>query len=145
MNCADILDAWAVDVVIDETDLVTESLKIPKLHSKYLGWFSYARLKLKSLQHKRKTLTSTLREYYAGDLNHPDSLKEISRPPWARKVLKQDMHYYIDADKEMVVLNLKIATQEEIVLVLEEILKALNTRNFLIKSSIDFMRLTMGG
>jgi len=45
----------------------------------------------------------------------------------------------------MVDLNTKIGYYEEVVSVLEEILKALNNRNFQIKNAIDWRRLTNFG
>ena len=44
----------------------------------------------------------------------------------------------------MVELNVKIAYQTELVEVLEEIMKNINTRGFVIKNSIDFLRFTNG-
>jgi hypothetical protein len=44
----------------------------------------------------------------------------------------------------MVQINTKIAYQQEMVDVLEEILKSINTRGFAIKNSIDFLKFTNG-
>jgi hypothetical protein len=44
----------------------------------------------------------------------------------------------------MIELNIKIAYQSELVEVLEEIMKNINTRGFVIKNSIDFLRFTSG-
>ena len=84
-------------------------------------------------------------DYYKGDLNNPEDLQEIDREPWPKKVLKQDLRYHIESDKEMVDINIKVAYQEELVDVCQEIIKNINNRGFVIKNSIDFMRFTMGG
>jgi hypothetical protein len=143
-----IIDEWSKDVTIDRNELAIEALNIPKLHSKYLTMFSHARLKLKSLQSKRKILNRDLREYYLGngnDKNDTSLLDKLQREPIGYKVLKQDAQSYVDADDMMIQLNLKVAMQQEIVDVLEEIMKSINTRNFVIKNSIDFMKLELGG
>ena len=93
---------------------------------------------------KHKILQQRLMDYYRGDLNNPEDLAELGREPYPFKRLKQEVSYYVDTDKEMVQLNTKIAYQQEVVDVLEEILKSVNTRNFLIKNSIDFLKFTGG-
>jgi hypothetical protein len=142
-----IINEWSNDVAIDRNELALESLNIPKLHSKYLTMFSNARLKLRSLSSKRKILNCDLREYYLGNANDENDtslLEKLQREPIRYKVLKQDVQSYIDSDNVMIQLNMKVAMQEEIVDVLEEIMKSINTRNFIIKNSIDFMRLELG-
>jgi thymidylate synthase len=144
MKIEDVIQLWQEDCKIDETELSRESLNIPVLHGKYLRYYSQERLKLRSLKLKHKQLTQKLMDYYRGDLNNPEDLKEINRDPWAKKVLKQDVSYYVEGDSEMIALNIRISYQSELVEVLEEILKSINTRNFLIKNSIDFLKFTSG-
>jgi hypothetical protein len=52
---------------------------------------------------------------------------------------------YMEADRDMIELSLKIGMQGEKIEFLESIIKSLQTRNFLIKNAIDFMKFTMGG
>ena len=140
-----IIESWTIDSKIDDVELDTESLKIPTLHAKYLKLLYEQKLKLKSLILKRKTLTRVLSEYYKGDLNHPDDLKELNREPWQRTVLKQDLPSYIDSDDDMIKLLTKISYQEEVVSLLEDILKSINNRGFQIKNGIEWRKLTNFG
>lgn len=144
-----VLAEWTKDASIDESNLTIESLNIPKLHSKYLTKFSHAKLKLKSLQIKRKELQGNLQEYYSGDsndINDRSLLEKVNKEDWNRnRVLKSQVQSYVETDEIMININLKIAYQQELVDVLEEILKSINTRNFVIKNANDFMRLTIGG
>jgi hypothetical protein len=141
----DIIAMWQEDVKIEETELSRESINTPILHGKYLKHYSEQRLKLRSLKLKQKQLHQLLLDYYRGDLNNPEDLANLGREPYPFKRLKQDINYYVDSDKEMVDLNVKIAYQSELVDVLEEIMKSINTRGFVIKNSIDFLRFTSGG
>jgi hypothetical protein len=93
---------------------------------------------------KQKQLQQRLMDYYRGDLNNPEDLAELGREPYPYKRLKQDINYYVDSDDEMVQLNTKIAYQQEMVDVLEEIIKAINSRGYVIKNSLDFLRFTSG-
>ena len=103
------------------------------------------KLKLKSLMLKKKTLSKRLSEYYKGDLNNPEDLKEINREPWPKTVLRQDLNTYIESDTDMIALLTKIAYQEEVVLLLEDILKMINNRGFQIKNAIEWRKLTQFG
>ena len=135
---------WQKDCKIDETELSLESLNVPALHAKYLKIYSTQRLKLRSLNLKKKELKVKLGDYYKGDLNNPEDLKEIGREPWPKKVLKQDLYDYVEGDVDMIALNTKIVYQEEFVDVLTEIVKNINGRGYVIKNSVDFLKFTMG-
>ena len=145
MNLDEVVDIWIADSKVDETELSRESLKTPLLHAKYLKMYSEEAVKLKSLYVKRKRIQNTLNAYYKGDLNNPEDLKEIDREPWSRKVLRQEVQEYVDADEDMVKINIRIGYQEEIVSALKEIIKAINTRGFAIKNAIDFLKWSGGG
>ena len=145
MKVDEITAMWLDDARIDDVDLDTESLKIPSLHAKYLKILYEEKLKLKSYIIKRKTFSRVLSEYYRGDLNNKEDLAEIGREPWSRTVLKQDIASYVDSDHDMIKLLTKISYQEEVVSLLEDILKNINNRGFQIKNTIDWRRLTQFG
>jgi len=144
MKIEDIISMWQEDVKIDETELSRESLNIPLLHGKYLKHFSDERLKLRALKMKHKQLSTRLADYYRGDLNNPEDLAELGREPYQFKRLKQEVSHYVDSDSEMIQLNTKVAYQQELVDILEEIIKAINTRGYVIKNRLDFLRFTSG-
>ena len=144
MKIDDVVEMWQKDCKIDETELSLESLNVPSLHAKYLKIYSNEKLKLRSLNLKKKDLKVRLSDYYKGDLNNPEDLKEIGREPWPKKVLKQDLYDYVEGDVDMIALNTKIVYQEEFVDVLTEIIKSINGRGYVIKNSIDFLKFTMG-
>ncbi len=141
MNIEEYIDDWQRDSSIDRTELGIESLKIPTLHSKWLRCLTKERQKLKSLQVKKQILNKTLHEYFSGDLNNPEDLNFIKREPFLKKVLRTDLSSYIDTDSEMINLNLKIIYHQELVDVLDEILKAINGRNWIIRNAVDWYKL----
>jgi hypothetical protein len=145
MNIEDIMDMWTQDAKIDDVDLDRESLSVPNLHAKYLKILYQQKLKLRKLIIQKKTLVKVLGEYYKGDLNNPEDLKEIQREPWSRTILKQDINSYVDSDDDMIKLLTKIAYQEEVVSLLEDIMKNINNRTFHIKNAIEWRKLTNFG
>jgi hypothetical protein len=145
MKMNEILEEWKTDTKLDDLNLDSESLNIPRLHSKYLTMLSDTRLKLRSLRIQRKQKVRELMSYYSGDLNNPEDLERIKRDPWAKKVLRSDIMGYVDTDPEITEHDAKIEICEEKVDVLTEIIKSINGRNYNITNAINFRKLTMGG
>jgi len=85
------------DLVIDDTELDTESLKTPILHNKYLQYYNKFNLLLKKSQWEERTLNREKWEYYTGK-SDPSVYKE---KPFDLKVLKADVHIYINSDDDL--------------------------------------------
>ena len=145
MNIETILNDWSEDCKIDETNLSHESTNIPILHSKYISMYTNAKLSRLRIYEKRKEIKRKLTEYYSGDLNNPEDIKEIGREPFNKKLLNTQVQTYVDADDEMININLKIGYQDELIKLLEDIVKTIHTRNFIIKNSLDYQRFMNGG
>ena len=128
------------DLVIDDTELDTESLKTPILHNKYLQYYNKFNLLLKRSQWEERTLQREKWEYYTGK-SDPSVYKE---KPFDLKVLKNDVHIYINADEDIQKIQAKIIYQEAIVNYLEQILRMINNRSFTIKNAIEWRRFTSG-
>ena len=128
------------DLVIDDTELDTESLRTPILHNKYLQYYNKFNLLLKKSQWEEKTLQREKWEYYTGK-SDPEVYKE---KPFDLKVLKNDVPIYINADEDIQKIQAKIIYQEAIVNYLEQILRMINNRSFTIKNAIEWRRFTSG-
>jgi hypothetical protein len=142
MKLEEIESLWEQDSKIDRTDLDNESLKIPMLHSKYYKIYLREKIQLKSEELEYKQFYKLKHEYYNGKLSQ-EELKDLGWEPF-QFVLKNDLQVYIDADKDVITRLLKLQVQREKVELLENIIKTLNGRGFLIKNAIDFIRFTSG-
>lgn len=142
MKLEQIIEEWRKDAQFDDSKLGVESLNIPTLHNKYLKILSQARLTLRKLKIERKHSYKVLREYYLGNLNNPDDLKEIKREPWVQKVMKNDVKDYVDTDEDMIEIDTKIEYIEEKIEVLTEIMRMINSRGYQIKNAIEWRSLT---
>ena len=60
-------------------------------------------------------------------------------------ILKQEISTYMEGDKEIIDLSLRVGVAQEKVDFLDSIIKSLQTRGYLIKSAIDFQKFIMGG
>ena len=138
-----IFELWEADSKIDRTELGEESLKIAQLHHKYFKIFSNERLTLKKLTVDYKRLKLQKYEFYTmGPTEESQALGwEL---PAQGKILRADATQYVEADKDIVDISLKIGLQEEKLELLESIIKGLNSRGFNIKTALDYLKFTSG-
>ena len=144
MTLDEIQAAWKQDSSIDRTELGEESLKIPQLHSKYFNMFSQERLTMKKMDTDYKRLLRLKHEYYTGVISEED-LREQEWEPFMLKILRTDLALYLDSDKELQHMQLKLDLQKEKVDFLDSAIKSLTTRGYQIKNAIDWTRFQMGG
>lgn len=144
MKIEEIYEFWDVDCKIDRTELGSEATKIPQLHNKYFKVYSKERLIIKQLQEKRKQLKLLKFEYYSGSLDQ-ETLEEKGWIPNRKKIIRSDLDMYIEADQDMVDINLRIAMQQEKLDLLESIIKSLNSRGFELSSAIKWEQFRNGG
>lgn len=143
MNFDEIVGEWSKDCKIDETELSSESLKIPYLHSKYLKMLLKERASLLKLKADYKKTKRKLLEYYLGEMDR-EELDEFGRDQIYKKILKNEVDTYIDSDDMMIEATLKMSFQQEKVDYLESVLKNIANRGFQIKNAIDWERFTQG-
>jgi hypothetical protein len=144
MKLEDILENWSKDALYDDLNLDRDSLAISSLHAKYIQILAIERSLLRSCMAKKKGLYKDLREYYLGTLNNNEDLERIGREPFLHKVLKNEVHNYVDSDGELMKLDNRISMQEEKVETLLEIVKAIHKRSFDIKHAIEWRKFTQG-
>ena len=143
MKIEEVLELWSKDSIVDKTELADESIKIPKLHHKYYNIFVHERLRLKALELEYKKLKLAKHEFYTQGPNEETRDKGWKMPPIGRP-LKSDIPMYMDADSDISEIALRIAYQNEVVELLESIIKSLINRGYNIKTAVDFIRFTNG-
>ena len=128
------------DLKIDDTELDSESIKIPLLHNKYLQYFNKFSLLLKKAEYDRKVLTRQKWEYYTGK----SDASVYKEKPFDLKILRTEVHIYMDSDEELQRADQKEAYLKQVVSYLEQVLRSINSRNFIIKNAIDWKKFTSG-
>lgn len=140
----ELLSEWSTDSTINELDIKGELIKIGNLKAKYLKAMSHHNLRVKVLEKEYNSMRKMKWEYFSGDLNNPQDLQTYGLEPWSKKVLRQDIQMYIDADKDIANLLLKKASNLEIVETCKEIIKELNNRTFQLRAYIDYKKFLEG-
>ena len=143
MNFEELNKMWAQDCKIDETNLVRESSRTPELHSKYYNLFYREALRVRKLKADLTELERAKTEYYNGSMDELE-LKTRGWKPWPLKIIRQDIDKYVESDKDIIELSLRIAMHEENAKYLESIIRQINARNFHIKNMIDMLKFQSG-
>jgi hypothetical protein len=142
MKIDSIYEEWGKDSEIDKTELGDESIRIPKLHHKYYQIYTAEKMLLRKYDADMRKLKLDKYEFYTMGPNE-DTPKDWKLPPRGM-ILKTDIPMYIEGDKDIIDLSLRIGIQQEKVDLLESIIKSLTNRGFQIKAAIDFLKFTMG-
>lgn len=143
MNLEELKNSITKDSQIDSTELGVESLKIPQIHSKYLNILTDLKLLLTKQQQDYAVLKLRKWKIYTGKASQ-EELDQWKEDPFDLDILRTDVDKFIDADKSLNDLKAKISLTEVKVKTVEEFLKALNNRNFAIKSAIDWQKMMNG-
>jgi len=143
MNIDEIMSEWKTDSEIDVTELADESIKIAKLHQKYYEYLIKEKLLFKKNESDLKLLRLEKYEFYTQGHNE-ETLKKGWELPSKGMVIKSEIPMYLDGDKDIINLNLKISYQQEKIDLLQSIIKSLNNRGYNIKSAIDWIKFTSG-
>lgn len=140
----ELVEMWSSDAKMEETEPGRELLKIPNLHAKYLKILTSHNLQLKLINNQYNQKKKLKWEYYSGDLNNPEDLEKYGLEPMTKKVLRQDLQLYLDADEELNNILLKKVLHQEIVDFCERVLKELHSRTFQLKTFVEWERFTGG-
>ena len=79
-------------------------------------------------------------EYYTGKADP----SVYQAKPFDIKVLKADVHIYMDSDPELQKADQKVAYLDQVIKYLEQVLRGVNNRTFLIKNAIEWKKFTSG-
>ena len=143
MTLEELEKEWASDCTLNEADIIGETKKIPLMHSKYYKLYIRSAMKVKKLKFDLLELQKLKHEYYSGSLAKED----LDKHGWKQnqlRIMKSDIPKHIESDKDIIELSMKIGFQSEMLKFLEEIIKQINGRNFLVKNIIDYLKFTNG-
>lgn len=129
------------DIAIDRFNLVDESARTPQLLSRYLLLYSEEKNKAQYYRMKYFKRYRERKDYYLGQADDEVYEKE----PLDRKIIRQDVNDWLNADNELCALQAKLKLQESIVEYLERIVKEIERRTFTIKNMQEFIKFEAGG
>jgi hypothetical protein len=147
MTLEQVLAEWANDSNLPKSDLDETSRNTPKLHAKYLTQLSNAKLRLKKSEMDQKTLLQKKWLWYNGKMTKEqiDELGWGYDPLNGLKVMKGEMDYYYDSDKDIQESELRIQYLKTLIDTLSEIVNNLNWRHQTIGNMIRWKVFEAGG
>ena len=143
MNLENLKELITKDSQIDSTELGIESLKIPQIHSKYLTILADVKLLLTKQQNDLAILKLRKWKIYTGKASR-EELESWGEEPSDLTLLKSDVEQFVEADAKVIELKSKVSLNEVKLKMVEEFLRSLNNRNFMIKSAIDWQKMMNG-
>ena len=145
MNLDDILKEWETDCQIGHR-LDEASQQTPQLHAKYLNYLMQAKLILKRTEGLQSVLLKDKFLWYSGKMSRED----IDQRGWSHdpfdglKMMKSDLNYYYESDKDLQASEAKIAYYKVMIEALTEIVSTLKWRHSTIKNIIDVRKFEAG-
>lgn len=144
MKLTDIQEMWAKDVIVDQTQLGHEATRNPLLHSKYLNQLSNCKLLLRKAEADYLRMRKDKYRYFKGEMTR----SELEARSWTqyqgRVPLKTEMEEYLTTDDDMIRLTDKLEYLKTCHFTLEQIMKAIASRGWEIKSGIEWFKLQNG-
>ena len=144
MKIDEIQVMWEQDCGIDDNYLGEAATFTPKLHSKYIKLLIEAKLKLSKLNSDYNTIRKTKFRYYRGEM----SREELKTEGWDQyqgiKPLKNEMDEILTGDDSLNSISLRIEYLSSMIYLLESILGQIRSRDFQIKSGIDWKKFLAG-
>lgn len=141
MNLDEIQKMWNRDSEIDKDDLANESLKIPQLHAKYYELYNTVLLLRERSKETYDKLYLERYNYYTGRAE-PSVYEEEPFPYKVRE--KESIQRHMSADERLSKVDMKIRYYDTMLRYLEEIIKSLSNRGYIIKNAIDWLKFTSG-
>ena len=139
-NLEDIQDMWREDSVIDDVLLDEASLKIPRLHSKYIDLLNEYTLLSKKAKQESKKAKHIKTLYYSGKALP----EEYEEEPFNYKVSRGDVPNWVSVDDEVMKIEMKIEYYQTVIDMLSDILRQIHQLSFNIKNTIEWRRFTAG-
>lgn len=145
MKTEEIVEMWNGDSRIDPTDLSGAALSSPRLHAKYYRIYMQEKDELMQLAGALKLLRLEKFEFYTqGPTEEVVANWKVKTLPDSGTIYKADVQKYIDADLDVMNLELRYNRQLEKVKFVEAVISSLRDRGYAIRNAIDFMKFQMG-
>ena len=146
MNLEQIKEQWSKDCEIDDIELDSASLEVPKLHAKYQDLLTSKILLSKQYEFKYNALLKDKWLWYNGKMDS-DRIKELG---WADdpfdglKIMKSDMQFFYNSDSDLREIKAKIEYLKITINFLKDCMQNITWRHQTIKNTIDWRKFMAG-
>lgn len=144
MNIEELQQEWEQDTLIDDNHLDKEAIRSAKLHAKYLRHLIQCKLKVAKMRADYNTTRQNKFRWYRGEMGK-DELTALGWNQWQGvKPLKNEMDEFLTGDADLNSLNIKIEYMSSMLSMLESIMGQIKSRDWQIRSAVDFKKFISG-
>lgn len=111
---------------------------------KYMRYLHEARREARALEARHASLVQLMTEYFRGDLNGSDTLKELGWEPFRGLVIKEDLSRKVATDKKVVKLAEAVGEAKEKISVLAGIIESIKSYSFDIRGAMEWEKFLAG-
>lgn len=130
-----------IDLNIDKADLVSESVRTPKIHNKWLRKLYEVKDRIVVLEFEKKKLHKKNWLYYTGKA--PEEVYK-EKGEFGHRVLKNDLSIFLESDEEMNKLDFKIHVANSEIDCIKKTLDECNRRSFHINNALKALKFLNG-
>ena len=134
---------WTKDCEIDDIQLDNASLEVPKLHAKYQDLLTSKILLSKQYEFKYNELLRDKWMWYNGKMD-TETLKSLGWEQFDLKIMKADLHYFFNSDKELSEMKAKQEYLKVTIEYLKECMTNITWRHQTIRNTIDWRKFMSG-
>lgn len=134
---------WATDqeLALDQPDKMVRG--IPYLHSKWWTIYTAERQRFILIKQEHDTLRRARFEWYLGRLDEAERIKR----GWDHqpiRIVRQEVETYLSSDPILLPLMGRYENMEIKLKFLEGVIKAIDSRGYLLKTHVDWLRFSQG-
>ena len=134
---------WAADQALDFSAPDKILRQIPLLHGKWWQFYTHERQRFLALKQDYDTLKRQKFEWYLGRMDEEER-KTLGWHPQPVRIVRQEVDAYLNTDTDLLPLAGKVEVQELKLKFVEDCIKHINNRGYLIRSYIDYLRFSQG-
>ena len=134
---------WEKDSQLDFSQPDVVMRNVPLLHARYWRYYTDEKQRYVAVKQEYDTLRHTKFEYFAGRLDEAERLKR-GWPQQPLRLVKQEIDNYLNSDADLMPLSARVEVAELKLKFLEDAIKHINGRSFLVNSFIQYLKFSQG-
>lgn len=134
---------WATDqaLALDRPDKAIRD--VPLLHAKWWRYYTDERQRYLTIKQQHDELRRAKFEWYLGRLDDAEREKR-GWPHQHLRIVRQEVDQYLSSDADLLPYAGKLDMQESKLKFIEDAIKHINGRGYLIRSYIDYLKFSQG-
>lgn len=129
------------DLTLDQPDKTLRG--VPFLHSKWWKYYTTERQRYLVIKEEHDNLRRAKFEWYLGRMDDAERQKR-GWPLQHLRIVRQEVDTYLSSDTDLLPFAAKLEHQELKLKFIEDVIKSINGRGYLVKTYVDYLRFSQG-